>query len=86
MLCGPDGELPEKLRNLEPRLIEHVSNEIMDRDPNVRWEDIGNLLSFEVLVEHVFVMVLVLSILFYSWFRPCQEMCDGDGGLASVAT
>lgn len=42
MLCGPDGELPEKLRNLEPRLIEHVSNEIMDRDPNVRWDDIGN--------------------------------------------
>lgn len=41
MLCGPDGELPEKLRNLEPRLIEHISNEIMDQDPNVRWEDIG---------------------------------------------
>lgn len=43
MLCGPDGELPEKLRNLEPRLIEHVSNEIMDRDPNVRWDDIGTV-------------------------------------------
>lgn len=43
MLYGPDGEVPEKLRNLEPRLIEHVSNEIMDRDPNVRWDDIGNL-------------------------------------------
>ena len=43
MLYGPDGELPEKLRNLEPRLIEHVSNEIMDRDPNVRWDDIGNI-------------------------------------------
>lgn len=41
VLCGPDGELPEKLRNLEPRLIEHISNEIMDQDPNVRWEDIG---------------------------------------------
>jgi hypothetical protein len=41
MLCGPDGELPEKLRNLEHCLIEHVSNEIMDRDPNVRWNDIG---------------------------------------------
>lgn len=51
MLCGPDGELPEKLRNLEPRLIEHVSNEIMDKDPNVRWDDIGNTLlqnSFQV--------------------------------------
>lgn len=44
MLCGPNGELPEKLRNLEPRLIEHVSNEIMDRDPNVRWDDIGKVL------------------------------------------
>lgn len=43
LLCGPDGELPEKLRNLEPHLIEHVSNEIMDRDPNVRWDDIGEL-------------------------------------------
>ncbi|TKY46389.1 Fidgetin protein 1 [Spatholobus suberectus] len=43
ILCGPDGELPEKLRNLEPRLIEHVSNEIMDRDPNVRWNDIAGL-------------------------------------------
>ncbi|KAI4350515.1 hypothetical protein L6164_004964 [Bauhinia variegata] len=42
MLCGPDCELPEKLRNLEP-LIEHVSNEIMDRDPNVRWDDIVGL-------------------------------------------
>uniref|UniRef100_A0A453K3M7 FIGL1 N-terminal domain-containing protein n=1 Tax=Aegilops tauschii subsp. strangulata TaxID=200361 RepID=A0A453K3M7_AEGTS len=46
MLCGPDGELPEKLRNLEPRLIEHVSNEIMDKDPNVRWDDIGRYISF----------------------------------------
>lgn len=45
LLCGPDGELPEKLRNLEPRLIEHISNEIMDRDPNVRWDDIGKLLD-----------------------------------------
>uniref|UniRef100_A0A6N2K9W3 AAA+ ATPase domain-containing protein n=1 Tax=Salix viminalis TaxID=40686 RepID=A0A6N2K9W3_SALVM len=25
LLCGPDGELPEKLRNLEPRLIEHIT-------------------------------------------------------------
>lgn len=46
MLCGPDGELPEKLRNLEPRLIEHISNEIMDKDPNVRWDDIGNTQYF----------------------------------------
>lgn len=41
MLVSPDGELPDKLCNLEPHLIEHVSNEIMDQDPNVRWDDIG---------------------------------------------
>lgn len=53
MLCGPDGELPEKLRNLEPRLIEHVSNEIMDRDPNVRWDDIGKRRCFRPhLISH----------------------------------
>lgn len=43
MLAGPDGELPDKLKNLEPRLLEHVSNEIMDQDPNVRWDDIAGL-------------------------------------------
>jgi len=42
LLAGPDGELPDRLKNLEPRLLEHVSNEIMDQDPNVRWDDIGN--------------------------------------------
>lgn len=41
LLAGPDGELPDRLKNLEPRLLEHVSNEIMDQDPNVRWDDIG---------------------------------------------
>lgn len=44
LLAGPDGELPDRLKNLEPRLLEHVSNEIMDQDPNVRWDDIGKYL------------------------------------------
>lgn len=57
MLCGPDGELPEKLRNLEPRLIEHVSNEIMDRDPNVRWDDIGT----RRWLKHVSLQCILLS-------------------------
>jgi hypothetical protein len=30
------------LKNIEPRLIEHISNDIMEKDPsNVRWSDIG---------------------------------------------
>lgn len=61
MLCGPDGELPEKLRNLEPRLIEHVSNEIMDRDPNVRWDDIGKPWSFRLLDAQVLLWIDVFE-------------------------
>ena len=40
-LRGPDGQLPQKLRNLPHHLIEQISNEIMDTDLNVRWNDIG---------------------------------------------
>ena len=63
MLCGPDGELPEKLRNLEPRLIEHVSNEIMDRDPNVRWDDIGIIRYMKLPFSfHLFQLCAYLKI------------------------
>ncbi|KAK1305882.1 Katanin p60 ATPase-containing subunit A1 [Acorus calamus] len=60
LLCGPDGELPEKLRNLEPRLLEHVSNEIMDRDPNVRWDDIEShtALHFNVIIDPFILDIL----------------------------
>ncbi|PHU14572.1 hypothetical protein BC332_15777 [Capsicum chinense] len=43
MLVGPDGELFEKLRNIKPRLIENISNEIMHQDSNVQWNDIARL-------------------------------------------
>lgn len=62
MLCGPDGELPEKLRNLEPRLIEHISNEIMDRDPNVRWNDIGKFRCFKLHLMFQFDGSLICSL------------------------
>jgi len=42
-LRGPDGQLPEKLRNVTPRHIELVSNEIMIKNPNVHWDDVGNI-------------------------------------------
>lgn len=68
MLCGPDGELPEKLRNLEPRLIEHISNEIMDRDPNVRWDDIGNFNASNFLWHFNFMDIAICEqILIYSY-------------------
>ncbi|GAV64278.1 AAA domain-containing protein/Vps4_C domain-containing protein [Cephalotus follicularis] len=73
MLCGPDGELPEKLRNLEPRLIEQVSNEIMDRDPNVRWSDIAGLEHAKKCV----VEMVIWPLLRPDIFRGCRSPGKG---------
>ncbi|KAG5527045.1 hypothetical protein RHGRI_028089 [Rhododendron griersonianum] len=70
MLCGPDGELPEKLRNLEPRLIEHVSNEIMDRDPNVRWDDIAGLDHAKKCVTEMVIYPLLRPDIFKGCRSP----------------
>ncbi|CAA6664060.1 unnamed protein product [Spirodela intermedia] len=75
MLCGPDGELPEKLRNLEPRLIEHVSNEIMDRDPNVRWEDIAGLEHAKKCVTEMVIWPLLRPDI----FQGCRSQEEGTG-------
>ncbi|KAK4795068.1 hypothetical protein SAY86_013062 [Trapa natans] len=70
MLCGPDGELPDKLRNLEPRLIEHVSNEIMDRDPNVRWDDIAGLEHAKKCVTEMVIWPLLRPDIFKGCRAP----------------
>ncbi|XP_048139302.1 ATPase family AAA domain-containing protein FIGL1 isoform X3 [Rhodamnia argentea] len=70
MLCGPDGELPEKLRNLEPRLIEHISNEIMDRDPNVRWDDIAGLEHAKKCVTEMVIWPLLRPDIFKGCRSP----------------
>ncbi|XP_072979034.1 ATPase family AAA domain-containing protein FIGL1 [Typha angustifolia] len=69
MLCGPDGELPEKLRNIEPRLIEHISNEIMDKDPNVRWDDIAGLEHAKKCVTEMVIWPLLRPDI----FRGCRS-------------
>ncbi|KAK9108468.1 hypothetical protein Syun_024479 [Stephania yunnanensis] len=70
MLYGPDGELPEKLRNLEPRLLEHVSNEIMDRDPNVRWDDIAGLEHAKKCVTEMVIWPLLRPDIFKGCRSP----------------
>ncbi|CAJ2663496.1 unnamed protein product [Trifolium pratense] len=70
MLYGPDGELPEKLRNLEPRLIEHVSNEIMDKDPNVHWDDIAGLGHAKRCVSEMVILPLQRPDLFMGCRSP----------------
>jgi len=43
----------DRLRNVEPRMIELICNEILDRSPSVTWDDIAGLESAKTAVEEV---------------------------------
>ncbi|XP_078159436.1 P-loop containing nucleoside triphosphate hydrolases superfamily protein isoform X2 [Carex rostrata] len=73
LLCGPDGEIPEKLKNIEPRLIEHISNEIMEKDPNVRWSDIAGLEHAKKCVMEMVIYPLIRPDI----FRGCRSPGKG---------
>uniref|UniRef100_A0A2N9IPW1 ATPase AAA-type core domain-containing protein n=1 Tax=Fagus sylvatica TaxID=28930 RepID=A0A2N9IPW1_FAGSY len=62
-----------ELRNLEPRLIEHISNEIMDRDPNVRWDDIAGLEHAKKCV----IEMVIWSLLRLDIFKGCRSPGKG---------
>ncbi|KAJ7552490.1 hypothetical protein O6H91_06G057400 [Diphasiastrum complanatum] len=70
LLAGPDGELPDKLRNLEPRLLEHVSNEIMEQDSNVRWDDIAGLDHAKKSVTEMVIWPLLRPDIFQGCRAP----------------
>ncbi|KAJ9540351.1 hypothetical protein OSB04_026857 [Centaurea solstitialis] len=70
MLRGPDGELPAKLRSVEPYLIERISNEIMNNDPNVRWEDIAGLQFAKKCVTEMVIWPLLRPDLFKGCLSP----------------
>ncbi|KAL4577113.1 hypothetical protein LXL04_013216 [Taraxacum kok-saghyz] len=69
-LCGPDGEIPEKLKNLEPRLIEHISNEIMDSGTKVCWDDIAGLHHAKKCVTEMVIWPLLRPDIFKGCRSP----------------
>ncbi|RHN50628.1 putative microtubule-severing ATPase [Medicago truncatula] len=70
ILRGPDGLLPQKLRNLAPHHIEHVSNEIMDKYPDVHWDDIAGLAHAKKCVNEMAVFPLRRPDLFKGCRSP----------------
>jgi SpoVK/Ycf46/Vps4 family AAA+-type ATPase len=70
LLAGPDGKLPDRLRNLEPRLLEHVSNEVMDQDPAVRWDDIAGLEHAKKCVTEMVIWPLLRPDIFQGCRAP----------------
>ncbi|CAM6052009.1 unnamed protein product [Sphagnum compactum] len=70
LLAGPDGHLPDRLRNLEPKLLEHVSNEIMDQDPAVHWDDIAGLEHAKKCVTEMVIWPLLRPDIFQGCRAP----------------
>ncbi|CAK9208595.1 unnamed protein product [Sphagnum jensenii] len=70
LLAGPDGQLPDRLRNLEPKLLEHVSNEIMDQDPAVHWDDIAGLEHAKKCVTEMVIWPLLRPDIFQGCRAP----------------
>ncbi|PWA44579.1 hypothetical protein CTI12_AA525090 [Artemisia annua] len=69
-LRGPDGELHQKLRNLSLKHIKRISNEIMDRDLNVRWDDIAGLHQAKQCVNEMVIWPLLRPDIFKGCRSP----------------
>lgn len=70
LLRGPDGELPQKLRNIERNIIEQISNEIMEGDPNIRLDDIAGLQHAKECVTEMVIWPLLRPDIFKGCRSP----------------
>ena len=60
---GPDGE-PELYKNIDPKMVEMVENEIMDTGEPVEWDDIAGLEFAKATVKEIVVFPLLRPDIF----------------------
>lgn len=60
----------ERLRNIEPRMLEVICNEILDKTPKVEWDDIAGLKFAKNLVWEMVVWPAQNSLLFTGLRTP----------------
>ncbi|KAM9100080.1 fidgetin-like protein 1 [Sarcophilus harrisii] len=72
MQCKPQRAVPtepahpvdERLKNLEPRMIELIMNEIMDHGPPVNWEDIAGVEFAKTTIKEIVVWPMLRPDIF----------------------
>ncbi|XP_043832197.1 fidgetin-like protein 1 [Dromiciops gliroides] len=70
--CKPHGAVPtepahpvdERLKNLEPKMIELIMNEIMDHGPPVNWEDIAGVEFAKTTIKEIVVWPMLRPDIF----------------------
>ncbi|GJJ72755.1 fidgetin-like protein 1 [Entomortierella parvispora] len=67
---GPDEPLDERLRNIEPKMIETIKNEIMESYPVVTWDDISGLKHAKGTIREAVILPIMRPDIFTGLRRP----------------
>lgn len=70
MSVDPESELDERLKNIEPRMIELIKNEIMDTGSNINWDDIAGLHFAKTTIQEIVVWPMLRPDIFTGLRRP----------------
>ncbi|KAL6764798.1 P-loop containing nucleoside triphosphate hydrolase protein [Haematococcus lacustris] len=64
MLAGPDGQLPEEIEKLDPKIVDMVCNEVLDSGSAVQWADIAGLEVAKKRLQEIIVWPMLNPHLF----------------------
>ncbi|KAF9581105.1 hypothetical protein BGW38_001996, partial [Lunasporangiospora selenospora] len=67
---GSDEPLDERLRNVDPKMIETIKNEIMERCPVVTWDDISGLEHAKTTIKEAVIWPMLRPDIFTGLRRP----------------
>lgn len=67
---GTNVEEDERLKNIDPNMIELIRNEIMDTDKTITWDDIAGLEYIKKIVKEVVVFPMLRPDIFTGLRRP----------------
>ncbi|CAH1404287.1 unnamed protein product [Nezara viridula] len=63
-------ELDERLKNIEPRMVELIKNEIMDTGSSISWDDIAGLQFAKTTIQEIVVWPMLRPDIFTGLRRP----------------
>ncbi|KAJ9506314.1 hypothetical protein QJQ45_005068 [Haematococcus lacustris] len=64
MDAGPDGQLPEEIEKLDPKIVDMVCNEVLDSGSAVQWADIAGLEVAKKRLQEIIVWPMLNPHLF----------------------
>lgn len=65
-----DQEVDERLKNIEPKMVELIRSEIMDNGPVVNWDDIAGLEFAKTAIQEAVVWPMLRPDIFTGLRRP----------------